>query len=183
LRLKISELVKRAQEERIILDFLSIPSTNYLDSYRYILNCRNELNSLRELYKDLEKRYAKFKKDKNVLDLNSFLNNVLTIKDYNVLIIRSQFEEVELVKDLVDRLADKLGPSLVFVANTIADKVIFICKSKISVLHAGNLVKLAALSTGGNGGGRNDFAQAGGRDLSKVDEALKTVKNEILGKL
>ena len=41
---------------------------------------------------------------------------------------------------------------------------------------------MAAMITSGNGGGRPDFAQAGGKDVTKVDEALNAVKEE-LGKL
>ena len=42
--------------------------------------------------------------------------------------------------------------------------------------HAGKLVSLAASVTGGKGGGRPDNAQAGGKDVAKVDEALAAVK-------
>ena len=54
-----------------------------------------------------------------------------------------------------------------------------ICKTKGVNVHAGNLVKQAAIVTGGNGGGRPDFAQAGGKDVSKVDEALATIKESL----
>ena len=50
-------------------------------------------------------------------------------------------------------------------------------------LKAGEIVKTAAAVTKGGGGGRDDFAQAGGKDLEKVDEALSTVKEFIEGKL
>ena len=43
----------------------------------------------------------------------------------------------------------------------------------------GNLVKQAAILCGGNGGGRPDFAQAGGKDVTKLDEALLAVKKEL----
>jgi len=89
-------------------------------------------------------------------------------------------QSVDAIKDLVDRLVDKLENSLVFIANILEDKVIFICKSKIAALNAGALVKEAAIMTKGNGGGRADFAQAGGKDISLVDSALIKVK-EIIG--
>jgi alanyl-tRNA synthetase len=41
------------------------------------------------------------------------------------------------------------------------------------------LVKNAAILTGGNGGGRPDFAQAGGKDVTKLDAALSFVKENI----
>jgi len=40
-------------------------------------------------------------------------------------------------------------------------------------IHAGNIIKEAAKVAGGGGGGRPDMAQAGGKDVSKIDEALK----------
>ncbi len=43
-------------------------------------------------------------------------------------------------------------------------------------LHAGKLVKAVAQITGGNGGGKPDFAMAGARDLTKMDEALASVE-------
>ena len=44
--------------------------------------------------------------------------------------------------------------------------------------RCGDLVKAAAIATGGNGGGRPDFAQAGGRDVSKVEEATPEIVEE-----
>ena len=58
-------------------------------------------------------------------------------------------------------------------------KIVFIAKSKGNQNRCGDIVKAAAIITGGNGGGRPDFAQAGGRDSSKVDEALLKVKEMI----
>jgi alanyl-tRNA synthetase len=43
-------------------------------------------------------------------------------------------------------------------------------------LHAGNIVKVAAQVAGGGGGGRPDFAQAGGRDPAKLAEALEAAQ-------
>jgi len=43
-------------------------------------------------------------------------------------------------------------------------------------LHAGNIVKEAAKVVGGGGGGRPDFAQAGGKDPTKLAEALATAE-------
>ena len=60
------------------------------------------------------------------------------------------------------------------------EKIIFVAKSKENAANCGMLVKNAAIITGGNGGGRPDFAQAGGKDVSKVDEAIEKVKT-ILG--
>ena len=87
----------------------------------------------------------------------------MTIGSNNVLISKAFALETEVLKELVDRLSDKLEQSIIFMANVLEDKVIFVCKNKIPSLHAGNLVnkqpKLPKVK------GRGDFAQAGGNDL------------------
>ncbi|MFT9057172.1 MAG: DHHA1 domain-containing protein, partial [Ethanoligenens sp.] len=45
--------------------------------------------------------------------------------------------------------------------------------------HAGNLLRTAAKIAGGGGGGRPDSATAGGRDVSKIAEALQSVENTL----
>src|SRR5690606_20037898 len=106
------------------------------------------------------------------VSLDDYLKNNLTINNYNVLICKTKDLETDALKDLVDRLSDKLGESLVLLANETATNVVFVCKNKISALHAGKLVKGAAIIASGNGGGRSHFAQPGGQDPSQVDEAL-----------
>lgn len=85
--------------------------------------------------------------------------------------------DVDGLRDLGDKLRDKLGKSAVVLASTKDDKVTFIAMlSKDAVssgAHAGNIVKEVAKITGGGGGGRPDMAQAGGKDKSKVKEALE----------
>ena len=46
-------------------------------------------------------------------------------------------------------------------------------------VHAGQLVKQAAQICSGNGGGKPDMAQAGGKDVTKVDQAIQTVKEAL----
>jgi alanyl-tRNA synthetase len=65
------------------------------------------------------------------------------------------------------------------IANVANGRIVYIAKSKGNNNRCGDLVKAAAIATGGNGGGRPDFAQAGGKDVSKVDEALEIVKGMI----
>ena len=84
-----------------------------------------------------------------------------------------------MLKDLVDNLTANVDNMLVFIANKMDGKIVFICKAKNVPFNAGQLVKEAAIITGGNGGGRPDFAQAGGRDISKLTEALKTIKTKV----
>lgn len=85
--------------------------------------------------------------------------------------------DVEGLRELGDKLRDKLGKSAVILASTKDDKITFISMlSKDAVAagaHAGNIIKEVAKIAGGGGGGRPDMAQAGGKDKSKVSEALE----------
>ena len=82
------------------------------------------------------------------------------------------------MKVLADALLNKLGKGVIFLANVSNDKIVFVCKQN-DKYNAGNLVKLAAMETGGNGGGKPDIAQAGGKDVSKLDSALAKVKEAL----
>ena len=85
-------------------------------------------------------------------------------------------------KDIVDKVTDQISQGIVFVANVVNnEKIVFIAKNKGTKFACGNLVKEAAIICGGNGGGRPDFAQAGGKDVTKVDDALNKIKEIILG--
>lgn len=183
LRSKIQSLLEEAKAEDISVDYQDVPSAPLEESYRAVIAKRNEVALLQEAVKELDKKIAKAKREKNVIALEDYLRNNLTINSHNVLISRTYGLEIEVLKDLADRLADKLGKSVVFLANVLDEKIIFVCKNSIEKLNAGLLVREAAQITGGNGGGRRDFAQAGGKDPSKLDEALAAIKGRIESEL
>ncbi|MCK9470782.1 MAG: alanine--tRNA ligase [Bacilli bacterium] len=174
---KQSNIISEAKENGITLVNEIIELTDVLPSYETVINRRNELNLIRENVKELDKLYNKLRRDSLVIPLDDYLKNNLTINGYNVLICKSKDLPTDNLKDLVDRLSEKLENSVVLIASYSDKNVVFVCKNKIDKLHAGKLVKEAAIVAGGNGGGRNDFAQAGGKDPNKVDEALEVVKS------
>jgi alanyl-tRNA synthetase len=85
-----------------------------------------------------------------------------------------------LAETLRDRLKNQYGSSLVILGTNYQNKAIFIatCSENVAakVFNAGALVKTAAEICGGGGGGRTNFAQAGGKDASKIQDALNTIK-------
>lgn len=183
LRSKIQSLLEEAKAEGLDVGYEEIEISPVTESYQTVINRRKEVQLLQESAKELDKRIQKAKKERNVIALEDYLQNNLTIKDYNVLISKTYGLESDVVKDLADRLADKLNPGVVFLANLMENRIVFICKNKIDKLNAGKLVKEAAVITGGNGGGRSDFAQAGGKDPSKIDLALQAIKERIENEL
>jgi alanyl-tRNA synthetase len=81
------------------------------------------------------------------------------------------------LRELADSLKATLKSGVVVLASPNAEGRVAIVASVTPDLkgrvHAGNIVKALAPIVGGGGGGRPDFAEAGGRDPSKVDEMLK----------
>lgn len=180
---KAEKILSAAKTEGIALSFQTPVLSPYEPGYRYLVKLEREIAAFREAVKELDKAYQKGKREKNVITTEDYLRNVLTIGGYNVLIITTEGMDVAIQKDLIDRLSDCLPSSIVFVANHVDDKVVFVCKNKIDQLHAGEAVQTAARILGGGGGGRKDFAQAGGRDAAKLDEAIAAVRTMITGRL
>ncbi len=84
--------------------------------------------------------------------------------------------DADTLRTLADEILNRLKSGVVILGGAGGGKVSLAVKvSKDLVergLHAGNIVKEAAQVAGGGGGGRPDFAQAGGKDPSKLAEAL-----------
>ena len=83
------------------------------------------------------------------------------------------------LRNLGDKIKDKLNSGVIVLASISGDKLSFVSMVTKDLvekgIHAGNIIREVAKATGGGGGGRPDMAQAGGKDLSKVDEALSIV--------
>jgi alanyl-tRNA synthetase len=98
-----------------------------------------------------------------------------------VVVSRIEGADTEAVKNLADRTAQQLHSAVVVLGTASDGKVTFVAKVTPDLveqgLHAGNLVRDVARITGGGGGGRADFATAGGRDPGKLQEALDAVPN------
>ena len=84
------------------------------------------------------------------------------------------------LREMADQLRDKLAPAVVLLGSPSKDrtKALLVCtvsKELTKQFRAGDIVKAAASVVGGNGGGRPDFAQAGGPDPDKLDEAVAKI--------
>lgn len=77
------------------------------------------------------------------------------------------------IKVMIDDFKNKFAKAVILLIQVKDEKITLAAGVKDAPLKAGALVKEAAQILGGNGGGRDDFATAGGKDLSKIDEALK----------
>ncbi|MCR5462367.1 MAG: alanine--tRNA ligase [bacterium] len=174
LKEKALKLVDLAKAENIDLVFSDTLNLTKEASYKIVLDYRKSLEELKNEVKELEKEYNRKKAQNALSNLSSYDKFI----SGNTLITKVENINMDSLKQLVDALLNKMGSGVVFLASIIDNKLLFVCKNNIG-LNSGNLVKQAAIATGGNGGGRPDMATAGGKDISKVDIALDIVKKEI----
>ncbi len=112
----------------------------------------------------------------------SLLDEVLAkkkdVKGVSLVVARTDELDADGMRQLIDALKSKMGSGVIVLGSGKPDQVAFIAgvtKDLTGKLKAGDIVKEVAKITGGGGGGRPDLAQAGGKDASKVDEALRQV--------
>ena len=99
------------------------------------------------------------------------------------MIVKLDDLDKDLMMQMVNQIKSKNEPYFFFLFNVSSDKVSLLCSASMDLvkkgIHCGNLIKSVAQMLGGNGGGRPDVAQAGGKDVSKVEEAIKFVETSI----
>lgn len=142
--------------------------------YKYVIELRKKVLAAKEYVKNLTKEYNELNSKNALGELNTYLKDL----NGNILVTVVKDVDASLLKQIADALLNKIGKGLVFIANVVGDKIVFVCKQN-DRYNAGNLVKMAAQICGGNGGGKADIAQAGGKDISKLDEAITKIKEEI----
>ncbi len=139
-----------------------------------------ELNHLKEILKtnDILSTFYKLKNENQSLK-NEIRNSTKLDLKYEMIndiaISIMQVQNADL-KALVDNFKNKFDKSVVLLLQEKEGKILIVAGSKNTPVKAGILVKEIATILGGNGGGKDDFATAGGKDTSKIDQALKRAK-------
>jgi alanyl-tRNA synthetase len=173
---KASKIIEKALKENINIAFDGNIKAEKLGSYQDVLSKRILLHETQTRVKDLEKAYNKAKEELALESVTDFSD----ITYGNKIIGKVENIVGNALKQMADDLASEMENGFVLLASVLQNKVIFVCKSNDTSLNAGKMVKAAAVICGGNGGGRPDFAQAGGKDPAKVDEAIEHIKGLVL---
>ena len=174
---KVRKLVEEAKALDIDLVFNFNINNDTPSSYRDIVINKNELDTLREEVKKLEKEYNTKKSEKSVSDLSSFLEVKEDINGINVVISITNGYDIPVLKNIVSNLSNQIDNSFILLANVNDDNSVnYIAKSTSDKVHAGNIVKDLSVRSLGNGGGSNSFAQGGGKDATIVSKLLLNVK-------
>jgi alanyl-tRNA synthetase len=137
-----------------------------------------KVQQLLKRFKSLEKELAAAKRALVTGQAGDHSDNVEEVAGIKVLAARMDGADAKTLRDAVDRFKDKLQSAVIVLGAVEDGKVRLaagVTKDNIGRIRAGDLIKPVAEQVGGKGGGRPDFAQAGGNNPEALDEALKSV--------
>jgi len=135
-----------------------------------------ELKAKERELESLQARLAKY-------EAESLIASAVDVEGVKLLAAKVKVSDIEALRSTADILKEKIGSGVILLGAVIGDRVNFVAMATKDTLprgvHAGKLVGEVAKITLGGGGGRPDMAQAGGKDPSKLKQALDTAR-EIL---
>jgi alanyl-tRNA synthetase len=133
---------------------------------------RAELDEGRRRLQQLERQAGR-------AEVDELLRAAEQVDGAQLLVSRVPATNVDAMREMVDVLRAKLGSAVVVLGAVVDDRPSFLAmvtQDLTARLHAGNLIKQVASVAGGGGGGRPEMAQAGGKDASKLDQALERAR-------
>ena len=143
--------------------------------------CGKKAETLVTQVKELEKEIHGMKSKMAAGSMDDLIAKAEVVNGVKVLVERLEGIDGEGLREFGDKLRDKMGDCLIMLETVVEDKVVLLSMASKNVLakgaHAGNLLKEAAKTVGGSGGGRPDMAQGGIKDISKADELIKVAKD------
>jgi alanyl-tRNA synthetase len=134
--------------------------------------------TLRELQAQ-QKEVARLRRELARRDFERLFEDVRVVEGTNVLAVQVQASSVEILREMTDWFRNRVSSGTVVLGAVLDGKPLFVAAVTQDLvsrgLRAGDLVRQVAQVVGGGGGGRPTLAQAGGRDASRIGEALALV--------
>ncbi|MEG4208764.1 alanine--tRNA ligase [Microcoleus sp. S13_B4] len=142
----------------------------------------NRITNLQNELKDTQKHLAAVKSELAIAKSDQLLSVAEAVGEFKIIVAQLGDVDAEALKTAAERLQQKLGNAAVVLASIPEpDKVSLVAAFSPEVnkkgLQAGKFIGGIAQICGGKGGGRPNLAQAGGRDASKLQEALESARN------
>ena len=140
----------------------------------------DKVQKLTQHERELEKEIAELKRKVAMGGggVDSLLQQAKEVAGVKVLAARADVADGGALREMAEKLRDKLGEAVVVVGAATDKKAMLVAtvsKGLTGKVKAGDVIRPVAKMVGGNGGGRPDMAQAGGSDPAKLDEALASV--------
>ncbi len=132
--------------------------------------------------KELEKQIATFQKQLASNQGDELVNQAVEVNGVKLLATTVEGVSGKDLRDVADKLKDKLGSAVIVLAVVSGDKVSLVAgvtKDLTGSYQAGKILNHVAQQVGGKGGGRPDMAQGGGTQPENIESALASVKDLI----
>ena len=135
---------------------------------------------LAEELKEKDKQISALNDKLSASKVNDIISGGVDVEGVNVITAKLDGVQGDQLRNICDMCISKNQKSVVVLCGVNGEKGTFACcvgkDARDLGLNAGKIVKAVAQITGGNGGGKPDMAMAGAKDMSKVDDALNSVK-------
>ncbi|MBQ7718678.1 MAG: alanine--tRNA ligase [Clostridia bacterium] len=146
-----------------------------------------KLNAFIAQHKEMQKDFSALRAKMAGGMMDNVMTNIRTVGDVKIVCAGLEGLDINELRSMGDKVKDKFPCSLAVLASVLDGKITFVAmatKDAVSKgVHAGNILKEVAKICGGGGGGRPDNAQAGGKDIAKLDNALAIVDELVAGQL
>jgi len=147
----------------------------------------DKLNAQLEEIKALKKEIEQFKAKEAAGAVDKMLSEAAQVGSVKVLTVKVPGADAGKLRQMGDVLRDKDESVVAVLASVNGEKVTFLAvcgKAAVKAgVKAGEIVRMVCNVCGGNGGGKPDSAMGGGKDASKMDEALASVESFVATKL
>lgn len=134
------------------------------------------LDAMQSELERLRKQGAELQRLQGASMSDGLIEGAQKVGDAFLVIARVDASSQDVLRDIADRVRNKLKPSLIVLGANIDGRPAFLAAVTPELVekgvHAGNLIREIAKVAGGGGGGRADIAQAGAKDASLIDAAL-----------
>jgi alanyl-tRNA synthetase len=143
-------------------------------------------SNLQSELKATQKELENVKQELALLKSESFINQAESIGEFKILVAKMGDLDAKSLQSAGEKLQQKLGESAVILASIPEKGKVSLVAAfsekvyKEKQLQAGKFIGEIAKICGGGGGGKPNLAQAGGKDTSKIDEALTIAKNKLI---
>lgn len=135
-----------------------------------------KVHALQGKVKEMENELEKLRNKLSKQQVAGIINQARDINGIKVLAAVVEAKDMDSLRSIADIMRDKLGSGIVVLGAQIDEKANLVAAATKDVvergIHSGRAVKEVAKIVGGGGGGRPDMAQAGGKDPSKLQEAM-----------
>lgn len=191
-------LFKILSESSVASGVRRIEALTGLNVYDYIVELENNINQIAitlnsskqnvlekamhiiEESKEKDNEIRNLRKTIISSSIENIINSSINLNGLNLIIHDCDKMDVQDMRELGDAIKSRIDNGIIFLTSQDEGKITFISMATNDAVekgvNVGLLVKRVSNIVGGNGGGRKDIAQGGGKYLDKLEEALKEVE-------